>query len=113
MKHHGSILRDEISRYFPDLLEFEKYYHFINPLVLSVSDLPSEDSLVQAQFIDLVNDGDAKCVAVTFGFKWQRHTRKDGSKIVDSISYHLRVRKSVFRSSYYQIKISKQTGGDI
>ena len=63
MKRHVSILRDEISRYFPDLLEFEKYYLFINnPFVLSVSDLPSEDNLVQEQFVDLVNDGDAKFV---------------------------------------------------
>ena len=63
MKRHVSILREEISRYFPDLLEFEKYYRFINnPFVLSVSDLPSEDNLVQEQFIDLVTDGDVKFV---------------------------------------------------
>ena len=75
MKHHVSILCEQISRYFPDLLEFDKYYRFINnPFVLSVSDLPSEDNLVQEQLIDLVNGGDAKyvfreCFAVTFGFK--------------------------------------------
>ena len=63
IKRHVSIPREEISRYFPDLLEFEKYYRFINNLfVLSVSDLPSKDNLVQEQFIDLVNDGDAKFV---------------------------------------------------
>ena len=79
MKRHVSILREEISRYFPDLLEFEKYYRFINnPFVLFVSDLPSEDNLVHEQFIDLVNDGEqnlffVKCVAVIFGFKWQSH----------------------------------------
>ena len=80
MKRNVSILREEISRYFPDLLEFERYYRFINnPFVLSVSDLPSEDNLVQEQFIDLVNMGMqnlffVKCFAVIFGFKWQSHT---------------------------------------
>ena len=63
IKRHISILRLEIPRYFPDLLEFEKYYRFINnPFVLSVSGLPSDDNLVQEQFMDLVNDGDAKFV---------------------------------------------------
>ena len=63
MKRHVSILREDISRYFSDVLEFEKYYRFIhNPFVLSVSDLPSQENLVQEQFIDLVNVGDAKFV---------------------------------------------------
>ena len=76
MKHHVLVLSNEISRYFPDLLEFQKYYPFIhNPFVLSISDLPSEDNLVQEQFIELVDDVlFVKCVAMTFGFKWQRHT---------------------------------------
>ena len=60
MKQHLLTLSDKISRYFPDLLEFQKYYPFINnPFILSVSNLPSEDNLVQEQFIDLMNDGDA------------------------------------------------------
>ena len=63
MKHHVSVLSNEIFRYFTDLLEFEKYYPFIhNPFVLSISYLPSEDNLVQEQFTQLVSDGDAKCV---------------------------------------------------
>ena len=62
MKHHVSILKDEISRYFLDLQECEKYYPFIrNPFILFFSNLLSEDNLVEEQFIDLVNDGDAKC----------------------------------------------------
>ena len=62
------------------------------------------------------------CVAKNFG-AWTEKVghpcgraipccRKDGSKIVDSISYHLRMRKSVFHSRYYQNKISKQDGRD-
>lgn len=63
MKQHVSILSEEISHYFPDLQEFDKYYRFINnPFVLSISDLPSEDSSIQEQFIDLINDGGAKHV---------------------------------------------------
>ena len=93
MKHHVSILSDKISRYFPDLLELQKYYSFINnPFVLSVSDLSSEDNLVQEQFIDLVNDGDAKCAfcemcCSDFWIQKAMSYRKDNSKIVDSISY--------------------------
>jgi hypothetical protein len=63
MKQHVSILSEEISHYFPDLAEFEKYHRFINnPFVLSNSDLPSEDNLIKEQFIDLINYGGAKHV---------------------------------------------------
>src|SRR6218665_1178598 len=59
MKQHVSIL----CHYFPDLVRFEKYYRFINsPFALSISDLRSEDSSIQEQFIDLINDGGAKHV---------------------------------------------------
>src|SRR6218665_2187894 len=52
MKQHVSILCEEICHYFPDLERFEKYYRFINnPFAPSISDLPSEDSSIQEQFI--------------------------------------------------------------
>ena len=77
MKHLVSILSEEISRYFLDQLEFEKYYRLINnPIVLSVSDLPSENNLIEEQFIDLLNDGDAKyafcemCCSVTYHYRF-------------------------------------------
>ena len=61
IKHHVSILKDEISQYFLDVQEFEKYYFFIrSSFMLFISNLLSEDNLVEEQFIDLVNDGDAK-----------------------------------------------------
>ena len=45
---------------------------------MSVGDLPSQDNLLQEQFIDLVNDGNArrlilvKSLAITFGLKWHK-----------------------------------------
>lgn len=48
---------EEISHYFLNLREFEKYQQFINnPFVLCISDLPSEDNLFKEQFIDSTND---------------------------------------------------------
>lgn len=45
MKQHIIILRNEISHYYPNLQEFEKYYQFINnPSVLSINDLPLEEN---------------------------------------------------------------------
>ena len=41
----------------------DKHHRFItNPFELSISDLPSEDNLIQEQFIDLINDGGTKHV---------------------------------------------------
>jgi len=43
------------------LEDFEKYCRFVsNPFGTSVGDLPSQDNLFQEQFIDLVNDGNAR-----------------------------------------------------
>ncbi|CAI9727448.1 Hypothetical predicted protein [Octopus vulgaris] len=53
IKQHVLILHTEILRYFPDLQNFEK-------VAISVVDLPSEDYVIQEQFINLLNDGDAK-----------------------------------------------------
>ena len=56
-----SILGEEIWHYFPDLEDFQKYCRFVNnPFGTSVGDLPSQDNLLQEQFIDLVNDGNAR-----------------------------------------------------
>ena len=62
MKRHISILGEEIRQHFPDLEDFWKYCRFVNNhFGTSVSDLPSQDSnLLQEQFIDLVNDGNAR-----------------------------------------------------
>ena len=63
MKQHVFVLSKEMSHYFPDLREFEKQHRFItNPFEVSISDLTSEDNLVQEQFINLINDGGAKHV---------------------------------------------------
>jgi len=61
MKQHVFVLSKEMSHYFPGLREFEKHHRFItNPFEVSISDLPSEDNLVQEHFIDLLNDRGAK-----------------------------------------------------
>ena len=61
IKRHVSILREEISRYFPNLQEFDKLYRFINsPFGLELDDLPSTNNQIQEQFIDMANDGSAK-----------------------------------------------------
>ena len=61
MKRHISILGEEIRHYFPDLEDFQKYCRFVNnPFGTSVGDLPSQDNLLQEQFIDLMNDGNAR-----------------------------------------------------
>ena len=74
-----SFLGEEIRHYFPDLEDFQKYCRFVkNPFGMSVGDLPSQDNLLQEQFIDLVNDGNArrlillKSLAMTFGLKWHK-----------------------------------------
>ena len=64
MKRHVSILCEEITHYFPDLEEFGKYHPFINKqcVLSSINDLPSENNLIQEQFIDFINDEGAKHV---------------------------------------------------
>ena len=59
MKCHISILGDKYRLYFSDLQDFQKSYFFINPFGTSGRDLPSEN-LIQEQFIDLVNDRNAR-----------------------------------------------------
>ena len=61
MKRHISILGEEIRHYLPDLEDFQKHCRFVNnPFGTSVGDLPSQDNLLQEQFVDLVNDGNAR-----------------------------------------------------
>jgi len=61
MTCHISIFREEIRHYFSNLEDFEKYCRFVsNPFGTSVGDMPSQDNLLQEQFIDLVNDGNAR-----------------------------------------------------
>ncbi|XP_052824031.1 protein ZBED8-like [Octopus bimaculoides] len=61
MKQHVLTHHAEIQRYFPGLQNFIKVHRFItNPFAISVVDLPSEDYVIQEQFIDLLNDGGAK-----------------------------------------------------
>ncbi|XP_052825403.1 zinc finger BED domain-containing protein 5-like [Octopus bimaculoides] len=58
----GISFREKYSLDFLDLHDFDKCFRFIrNLFVLYVSGLPTEDNLIQEQFIDLVNDGGAKC----------------------------------------------------
>ena len=43
--------------------DFQKYCRFVNnPFGTSVGDLPSQDNLLQEQFLDLVNGGNARRV---------------------------------------------------
>ena len=57
MKPHISILGEEIRHYFFDLEDFQRYCRFVNnSFGTSVGDLPSQDNLLQEQFIDLAND---------------------------------------------------------
>ena len=61
VKRHISILDEDIRDFFPDLENFQKYCRFVNnPFGTSFGDLPSQDNLLQEQFIDLVNDGNAR-----------------------------------------------------
>uniref|UniRef100_A0A0L8FWI9 HAT C-terminal dimerisation domain-containing protein n=1 Tax=Octopus bimaculoides TaxID=37653 RepID=A0A0L8FWI9_OCTBM len=61
MKQHVLILHAEIQRDFTDLQNCKNVHRFItNPFAISVVDLPSEDYVIQEQFIDLLNDGGAK-----------------------------------------------------
>ena len=61
MERHISVLGEEIRHYFLDLEDFQKYCRFVNNLFgTSFGDLPSQDNLLQEQFIDLVNDGNAR-----------------------------------------------------
>jgi len=63
MKRHISILGEEIRCYIPDLEDFHKYSRLVNnPFGTSVGDPPSQDNLLQEQFLDLVNDGNARRV---------------------------------------------------
>jgi len=60
------------------LEDFQKYCRFVNnPFGTSVGDLLPQDNLLQEQFIDLVNNGNARSLfseksAVTFGLKWHK-----------------------------------------
>ena len=61
MKRHISILGEEIWHYFPNLEDFQKYCRFVNnPFGTSVGHQPSQDNLLQEQFIDLVNEGNVR-----------------------------------------------------
>ena len=61
MKRHISILGEEIWHYFLDLEDFQKYCRFVNnPFRMSVGHQPSQDNLLQEQFIDLVNEGNVR-----------------------------------------------------
>ena len=61
VKRPISILAEEIRHYFPDLQDFQKYCRFVNnPFETSVGHQPSQDNLLQEQFIDLVNEGNAR-----------------------------------------------------
>ena len=61
MKRHILIFGEEIRHCFPDFEDFQKYCRFVNnPFGTSVGDLPSQDKLLQEQFVDWVNDGNAR-----------------------------------------------------
>ena len=61
MQRHVSIFSEEISRYFSNLQEFDKFYCFINSsFVLKLNNLPSSYNQIQEQFIDVANGGSAK-----------------------------------------------------
>ena len=61
MKRHISIFGEEIRHYLPDLEDFQRYCRFVNnSFGTSVGDLPLQDKLLQKQFIDLVNDENAR-----------------------------------------------------
>ena len=63
MKCHISILGDKTLCYFSDLQDIQKSCFFINnPFGTSVRDLLSEDNVIQEQFINLMNDGNARCI---------------------------------------------------
>ena len=62
MKQHTLMLRKEIRCHFPTLEEYyDKQYRCVNnPFAISINDLPSDDTVIQEQFIELLNDGSAK-----------------------------------------------------
>ena len=61
IKRHISIFSEEIPQHFSDWKNFQKYCCFVNnPYKTCVGDLLSQGTLHQKQFIDLVNDGNAR-----------------------------------------------------
>lgn len=61
MRGHIIIMKTELSKYFPELNEFEKFQKLIrNPFTISLENLPTESTAIQEQFIELINNTDAK-----------------------------------------------------
>ena len=58
---HLSVLQEEICRYFPTLNDVGVYNELIrNPFNFDVEMLPTDELVVQEEFIELINDGSAK-----------------------------------------------------
>ena len=61
MKIHLLLLKIELSHYFPELERESEWSSVIkNPFILKLENLPTEDTSIQENFIDLINDSAAK-----------------------------------------------------
>ncbi len=61
MKQHLEMLIVEFDKYFPNLDEFELQYKFVHfPFSTNVLHLPYDDFNIQEQFIDMINNEEAK-----------------------------------------------------
>ena len=61
MKIDLLLLKIELSHYFPELERDSEWSAVIkNPFILKPENLPTEDTSIQENFIDLINDSAAK-----------------------------------------------------
>ena len=61
MKIHLLLWKIELSHYFPELERESEWSAVIkNPFILKLENLPTEDTSIQENFIDLINDSAAK-----------------------------------------------------
>ena len=61
MKIHLLLLKIELSHYFPELERESEWSAVIkNPFILKLENLPTKDTSIQENFIDLINDSATK-----------------------------------------------------
>ena len=61
MKIHLLLLKIELSHYFPELERESEWSAVIkNPSILKLENLPTEDTSIEENFINLINDSAAK-----------------------------------------------------
>ena len=58
IKVHPTNMNSELERYFPELVNVGNWKTLIyDPFISNVEDLPTDDYIIQQEFIDLINNG--------------------------------------------------------